>query len=347
MPYCPRCGKEVSEEVRFCPDCGASLRVSRRARERRFPSLGILSIVLIVVAVIVVTLGFSPVRTVDKSWTHSASYSTGVDTFVLDFRADVCHVRVSFEDLADKLVILDAWATARAGLFVSPDVLERFRPFSTLAIEGNVLTATVTQDVDAVDLQSLNVTCLIRVDRSLNATVDILTKTGGIRLNTMAGVILNSVSLEATTGGVSARLVEDVVVSGDVSAMTTTGGVELSWDNVIVSEDVLVSAITTTGGVAVGVRQDREQLWNVTVEAEATTGGVAFAIDVGGDVGAKIDSSVTTGGIDVDRQVGFSLVYSYPERAGLISDNHPAKSNFDVGLRTTTGGIKIDATYTP
>jgi len=83
------------------------------------------------------------------------------------------------------------------------------------------------------------------------------------------------------------------------------------------------------------------------VEAEATTGGVDFAIDVRGDVGAKIDSSVTTGGIDVESQVGFSLVYSYPERAGLISDNHPAKSNFNVGLKTTTGGINIDARYTP
>ncbi len=276
MPYCPRCGKEVSDEDKFCPDCGASLRVSRRVRERRFPSFGILLIVLIVSAVIVVTLGFSPVRTVDRSWTHSASYSTGVDTFVLDFRADVCHVKVSFEDLADKLVVLDSWATARAGLFVSPDFLERFRPDSTLAIEGNVLTATVRQEIGAVGLQSLNVTCRIRIDRSMDATLDILTRTGGIRLDTMAGVILSSVSLEATTGGVSARLAEDVVVSGDVSVMTTTGGVELSWDNVIVTEDVLVRAVTTTGGVVVSVWQDREQLWNVTVEAEATTGGVVL-----------------------------------------------------------------------
>jgi len=245
------------------------------------------------------------------------------------------------------LVILDAWATARAGLFVSPDFLERFRPDSTLAIDGNVLTATVIQDVDAVGLQSLNVTCRIRVDRSLNASVNVVTRTGGISLDTEAGVILDSVSLETVTGGVGAGLVQDVVVSGDVSVVTTTGGVALFWDNVIVTEDVLVSAITTTGGVAVSVRQDKEQLWNVTVEAEATTGGVAFAIDIGGDVGAKIDSSVTTGGIDVDRQVGFSLVYSYPDRAGLISDNHPAKNNFSVGLKTTTGGINIDARYTP
>lgn len=25
MPYCPKCGKEVSSEVRYCPQCGANL----------------------------------------------------------------------------------------------------------------------------------------------------------------------------------------------------------------------------------------------------------------------------------------------------------------------------------
>jgi zinc-ribbon domain len=27
MPFCPKCGKEVSEDARFCPQCGQSLRV--------------------------------------------------------------------------------------------------------------------------------------------------------------------------------------------------------------------------------------------------------------------------------------------------------------------------------
>lgn len=26
MPYCPKCGVEVKEEMEFCPQCGASLR---------------------------------------------------------------------------------------------------------------------------------------------------------------------------------------------------------------------------------------------------------------------------------------------------------------------------------
>jgi len=29
MPYCPRCGKEVSEEEKFCPSCGVDLKAER------------------------------------------------------------------------------------------------------------------------------------------------------------------------------------------------------------------------------------------------------------------------------------------------------------------------------
>ncbi len=31
MPYCPKCGAEVSEEMAFCPKCGASLKVEAAA----------------------------------------------------------------------------------------------------------------------------------------------------------------------------------------------------------------------------------------------------------------------------------------------------------------------------
>lgn len=27
MPFCPNCGKEVSEDAKFCPECGQSLKV--------------------------------------------------------------------------------------------------------------------------------------------------------------------------------------------------------------------------------------------------------------------------------------------------------------------------------
>ena len=27
MPFCPKCGKEVSEDIKFCPECGQRLKV--------------------------------------------------------------------------------------------------------------------------------------------------------------------------------------------------------------------------------------------------------------------------------------------------------------------------------
>jgi hypothetical protein len=359
MPYCRKCGVELDEDAKFCPVCGTPVtpQVTRIRREERRPldartRLAIFLIVLIVSATIIIYLGFSPVHTIEKSWRGSASHQTG-DTLVLSLTADIAHVKVSFEDLTDERVVLDASATARAGFFVSPNSLERFRPVSTFAIGGNVLTVTVRQAADTTNLgwppyESLNVTYHIRIDPSLNATLNIVTSTGGIVLDTQSGVVFNSMSLEAITGGVRASLVEDVVVSGDVSVKATTGGVELSWDNVILTKNVLVSATTITGGVDVSVKQDEGLLGNVTINAEATTGGVDFAIEIQGDIGAKITSRVTTGAINVDRQIGFSLMYADPSEEGLWSENwKTAGSNFYVSLKTTTGGINIDAQYTP
>ena len=33
MPYCPKCGNEVTGEMQYCPKCGASLRAQAVTRE--------------------------------------------------------------------------------------------------------------------------------------------------------------------------------------------------------------------------------------------------------------------------------------------------------------------------
>ncbi|MDH5390610.1 MAG: zinc-ribbon domain-containing protein [Candidatus Bathyarchaeota archaeon] len=356
MPYCSKCGAELDEDAKFCPTCRTPVgppvaEPERRRKERRpISTLAIVLIALLVIAAVITAIAFLPVRTVRASpYRHSVPRQTGVNTLNLDLAADVAGVNIAFEDLTGEWqspsYILDASATARVGVFGSPDFLERFMPVCHDTTEGNVLTVTVTQEVDTVGwswYSSLNVTFDIRIDPSMNTSLDVKTSTGGIVLDTQAGVVLNSLSLEATTGGVEANLVEDVIVASDVSVKTTTGGVKLSWTNVNVTDDVLVNATTTTGGVDVDVTQDEEFLGNVTLRAEAVTGGVDFAIIIRGDVGAKIESSVTTGGINIVRKVGFSG----PE-ALLQSSNYPAGSNFDVSLKTTTGGIDVDAKHTP
>ena len=357
MPYCWKCGAELDEDAKFCPTCGTSVAppvtepMKRRIeREKRRPisTLAIVLIVILVFAAAAVVLAFLPVRAVDVSESREVLFQTDVDTVNLDFTADVARVNVAFENLTDKLLTLKVSATGRVGLFISPPQPEELFDLTfDDTIVDNVLT--VTSEVDTFGdglprpwLSWLHVTCDIRIDPSMNASLDVRTSTGGIVMDAQASVVLNSLRLEATTGGVEANLVEDVVVAGDVSVKATTGGVEFSWNNVVVTDDVLVNLETTTGGVDVDVRQDERLLGNVIIEAEVATGGVDFAIDIRGDVGAKIESSVTTGGINIDRQVGFSGTESL-----LQSDNYPDSSNFNVSLKTVTGSIDIDAKYTP
>jgi uncharacterized membrane protein affecting hemolysin expression len=53
-----------------------------------------------------------------------------VNKVILSLTADIANVKVSFENLTDKMVILDASATEKAGFLVSPSFLERFGPHS-------------------------------------------------------------------------------------------------------------------------------------------------------------------------------------------------------------------------
>lgn len=345
LPYCWKCGAEVPEDAEFCPVCGTPVAPPMAERERRRPiipiAIAIPLIVIIVIAVVAGALVFLPVRSVDISESRDVPYQTGIDTVNIDFTADVARVNVAFEHITDKLVILNVSVTGRVGAFVSPDVLDLTFDYTA---QGNVLT--VTTDVDTVrpwPVSSwLHVTCDLRVDPSTNTSLDVKTTVGRIVMDTEAGVVLNSLNLETTTGGVEANLVEDVVIAGDVSLKTTTGGVELSWNNVAITSDILVNVKTTTGGVGVNVRQYEGLLRNVTLNAEATTGGVDFAIEIRGDVGARIEFDTTVGGMTVEKQVNF-----HGTASRLQSYNYPASSNFDVNLKTTTGGIDVEAEHTP
>lgn len=36
MPYCPKCGNEVTEEMEYCPKCGASLKAAKVSRREAY-----------------------------------------------------------------------------------------------------------------------------------------------------------------------------------------------------------------------------------------------------------------------------------------------------------------------
>jgi hypothetical protein len=132
-----------------------------------------------------------------------------------------------------------------------------------------------------------------------------------------------------------------VIVKGNVTIQSTTGGANLNWDNVKVTDDVSIAVKTTTGRVGVDIAEDSSINRNVTLNAETVTGGVDLSMMIQDSVGAMVNSSTIVGGVNTNL-TGFSGTPS-----SLRSDNYPSASNFAVTLKTTTGGINLEATYEP
>ena len=312
--------------------------------------MAITLIAIIGVAAILVGLTFIPVYEVEPVNSQvSIPRKTGVNTLNLNLDVDVGHVKIHFEDLTGEpqspSIIINTTAVGRVSVFGSNTGLDRYMPISQNETVGNVLAVTAEQRADGVSWlwsSSINVTLDVIIDWSMNTSLNVKTDTGGILLETQAGTRLNSTSLQATTGGVEVHIVQDAIIAGDFSIKTTTGGVKMSWNNPMVTNSVGINATTTTGGVDMTFTQFDRLVGNITLRAEAVTGGVDFSLDIKNNVGAKIESTVTTGGINVARQDRFSGT-----NTPLQSNNYPDDHNIDATLKTTTGGIHIDAKYTP
>jgi hypothetical protein len=353
MPYCWKCGAKLEEDAKFCAVCGTPVGQTpteplARRRAQPLKPLAIILISILVVAGILIGLTFIPVYDVGPVNSQvSIPRKTGVNTLNLSLDVDVGHVSIHFENLTGEpqspSIIINTTAVGKVSVFGSNIDLDRYMPISQNGTVGNVLTVTAEQRADSwLWSSSINVTFDVIIDWSMSTSLNVKTGTGGILLETQAGTILNSISLEATTGGVRANIVQGVIIASDFSIKTTTGGVKLFWNDPTVTNSVRIDAITTTGGVDVNFTQFDKLVANITLRAEATTGGINFTLDIKNNVGAKIESTVTTGGINVARQIGFSGTVT-----PLQSNNYPDDHNIDTTLKTTTGGIHIDTKYTP
>jgi hypothetical protein len=346
LPYCKNCGAKLDETVRFCPSCGASVtgraaqgRVVERKRPGRFFALFLTAILL--ATVLFGFLFFLPIRPVSLQVTHSVPLGAGVHAVVVDLSVDVGDVNVAFRDLAGEAVRLD-FSVSGFGRLISPQM-----PAISFQQEpnGNILSVTIKVGTSFLhslwNLAFLKVDCDFIIDQSLNATINVKTGMGKITFETRSGVIVNSLKLETTTGAVEASLVEDTVVTGDMSIKTVTGALSFSWRNVIVEREVAVDLGSVTGATSVNIMQDERLRNRVDLGVEVTTGAIDLTLAIGGDVAGRITSSTTTGSVNVQRSDDFSGLATQ-----LQSNNYPSNSRFDINLQTTTGGIRIDARHT-
>ena len=347
MPYCRKCGAKLDEDARFCHVCGtpvtavtAATRPTAPKRRRPVYLLPVaILIAVLLTAVIITAIIFLPFTPVNLNQTRQLDSEVGIDHLILGFQADVAQVNVFFENLPGKMLFLNVTASGWTGLLGDPSKALAVTFYSETIND----TVTATSRVSHANIWppqfSLNVVCDVYIDPSARLNLTIRSDVGQITMNADTHMTFEELNLETTTGNVETSLWQSTTVAGNISIKTTTGSVQFRMDKADVSGNVSVNLQSTTGSVNVDLTENQKLSGNVTVYARTTTGGVNLSMVIDDDVGARIESHTVVGGINVDVQK-FSGNQTF-----LQSDNYPAGSNFLVNLRTTTGGININAAY--
>ena len=345
MPYCRKCGAKLDDDARFCPTCGtavATIAVATKPTAPKRKSVYILPVAILIAlsvsAVVIGSLLVLPIYPVHFNQTKQVP-ATGMDNLFLDFQVDIAQVNITFEDLPDKMAVLNVTVDGGMGIFDDPNRAINVT-FDHIATNNSVaIFARVSQNSLLPVLHNLDVKCDIYIDPSANATLQVHSNIGNIVVDEDTKGILQRINLETSTGSIDVNLSGGAVAAGSISLRTTTGRVQFKMDEADVAGNMSVNLQSTTGAVNADFTAVHRLAGNITVNARTTTGIINLDMAIDGDVGARIASATNLGTITADVK-SFSGTQS-----PIQSNNYPAGSNFLVNLRTETGGIGINAAY--
>jgi hypothetical protein len=345
MPYCRKCGAKLDEDARFCYVCGTPVvpvAVTRPAAPTRRRPLYILPVAILIAvllsAMVIGVLFFLPFYPVHFNQTNQVP-KADVDHMLLEFQADVAHVNVFFKNLSSNMALLNVTADGNVGILEDPNRPVNITFSQHMSTNSEIVTVNVSRITRWPISYNLNVNCDVYIDPSASLTLHVRSTVGNIVMDANTSVTLQILDLETETGSIDVSLSKGVVVADLITLHTTTGNVQFEMDEANVSRNVSVELQSTTGSVNMDLIEKQKMLGNVTLNARTTTGSVNLSMVIDDDVGATIESETAIGGINEDLEK-----FSGNETL-LQSDNYPAGSNFLVNLRTTTGGININAKY--
>jgi hypothetical protein len=345
MPYCRKCGAKLDEDARFCYVCGTPVvpvAVTRPAAPTRRRPLYILPVAILIAvllsAMVIGVLFFLPFYPVHFNQTNQVP-KADVDHMLLEFQADVAHVNIFFKNLSSNMALLNVTADGNVGILEDPNRPVNVTFSHHMSTNSEIVTVNVSRTTRWPISYNLNVNCDVYIDPSASLTLHVRSTVGNIVMDANTSVTLQILDLETETGSIDVSLSKGVVVADLITLHTTTGNVQFEMDEANVSRNVSVELQSTTGSVNMDLIEKQKMLGNVTLNARTTTGSVNLSMVIDDDVGATIESETAIGGINEDLEK-----FSGNETL-LQSDNYPAGSNFLVNLRTTTGGININAKY--
>jgi hypothetical protein len=345
LPFCRRCGTKLDDSARFCQKCGtpvvtfAPAELAKSDRPLRKESLVIAAMLLIailVTAVIVSDIIFTPFSPISFNQTNQDNHSD-INTLNLDFQANTAQVTIVTQNINNQNILIKTSADGSRSIFGSTNPIKvtftNQTAGNTLTInskvtEGNVFPATGT----------LHVTCAIYVNPALKLNINVTTQAGSISLISEKSATFQSLNLHANAGEVQANL-QNVTIAGDVSLNTQTGTVNFGVRQATLQGNQTVTLHSNAGSVGMDIAQAKTLQGNLNVNAVAELGSVNVALQIDGDVGAKIISQTNLGNIHLDVQ------HFLGTQSSIQSENYPAGSSIEVNSRTNLGSININAVY--
>ena len=205
---------------------------------------------------------------------------------------------------------------------------------------GSALTvnAKVTETEEFPTTGNLPVICTIYVNPALKLNINITTQAGSIALTAEKSATFQSINLHANAGEVQANL-QNVTILGEVSLVTQAGTVNFGMRQSTLQGNQTVNLHSNTGSIGMDITQTKTLKGNLKVNAVTELGSVNVALQIDGDVGAKIISQTNLGSIHLDVQ------HFSGNQSPIQSDNYPAASNIEINSATNLGSININAAY--
>lgn len=299
-------------------------------------------VVLLVIVVVATPFIFLESRAFNINELKDVPMVPGAESITLNVMASVGELEVYFAPLDGKAAEVIAEVEGKASYFGNDEPLNL-----TLEHYYDAASKRMTVDVGfnayapwpyySLDRTQFTVV----VNSSLRTALDLKVTTGGINVTTVPGVVLEGLSLNATSEGTVVALNNGTVLAGNVHIHTATGGTQFRWYNVSVQNYPVVVLSESSGIINVTIQQHQPLNGSVEVKAVDVMGGIKFKLDLSGINSAEINSKrgdfINNGGF-IDSEP------PSPFRSNNYDD--PDTHRFNVQLNNIIGGIMVDGRWT-
>ncbi len=365
--YCSNCGKQISDDVKFCPECGADIKtgiIPIKAKSvaptpyqaRSHTGRNIAIIVILVLALIMVPLTifvFVPNATwgkYEESFDYYYTPASPSDLESIDLNLDIGEMIIKYNQTPTPYVAkIDVDFDIEGPFVAGKTYTDYFKPISWVNTSSPIrFTLESKPDAWIFPINWFSFHHIITVTVTLRTDViyeiDAITTTGGVEMTVPSGVNLGNLQLISTTGGVSLSTAKNSIFQGNLTAQTTTGGVSILANGANFTENLY--GHTTTGGLTMNFTNC---VFGGNIVGDVTTGGIDFKIyNPEFTQASQWTLTSTTGGIDIEiyqyKPSGANITGQVTVTTGSIDviyeDNQASVGGRFIGS-TTTGGVDL------